>query len=132
MRAFVYYNLHKHCLSLKALEGPNKGRVVAHARSVSLAAAQFKVSEAGRQRVLRDKAKNVHAGVVGTVTGLELIEQRLCDTLPSGPGAPLTADAPRATYNPYRFDAFVDATTLERLAAARSVHIDDKVIRYQA
>ena len=132
MRAFVYYNLHKNCLSLKALEGPNRGRVVAHARSVSLDDAAFKVSEAGRQRVLRERAKNVHAGVVGTVTGVDLVEQRLADALPLRPCTTLAADAPRATSNPYRFDSFVDGTTLERLAGARQVRIDDKLIRYQA
>lgn len=29
MRVFVYFNLHKRCFSIKALEGAMKGRVVA-------------------------------------------------------------------------------------------------------
>ena len=70
MRVFVYFNLHKKCLSVKALEGESKGRVIAHADSVELVNATFKVSQAGRQRVLRERRKNVHAGVVGTMTNL--------------------------------------------------------------
>ncbi len=52
MRVFVYFNLHKKCFSIKALEGDRKGRVVAHSNTVLLESCKFKVSEAGRQRVL--------------------------------------------------------------------------------
>ena len=69
MKVFVYFNLHRKCYSIKSLSGVNKGRVVAHAEKVLLRDATFKVSEAGRQRVLRTKRKNVHAGVVGTLAG---------------------------------------------------------------
>jgi hypothetical protein len=65
MRVFVYRNLRKQCFSIKALEGPNKGRVIAHRSFVDLTDVAFKVSEAGRQRVLRTGQKNVHAGLVG-------------------------------------------------------------------
>lgn len=65
MRVFVYYNLRKHLWSIKALDGPSKGRVVAHADKVLVRDATFRVSEAGRQRVIRERRKNVHAGVVG-------------------------------------------------------------------
>lgn len=67
MKVFVYFNLHKKLFSIKALEGSNKGRVIAHSSSVSLKDASCKVSEAGRQRVIKEKRKNVHAGVVGTL-----------------------------------------------------------------
>lgn len=65
MKVFVYYNLHKDCWSVKALDGKRAGYVVAHRTKLELRDAKFKVSEAGRQRVLREKRKNVHAGVVG-------------------------------------------------------------------
>jgi hypothetical protein len=65
MRVFVYWNLHRKCFSVKSLEGRDKGRVIAHVPSIMLYRATFKVSEAGRQRVLREKRKNVHAGVAG-------------------------------------------------------------------
>jgi hypothetical protein len=100
MRVFVYFNLHRKCLSVKALEGENKGRVIAHADSVELVNVTFKVSEAGRQRVLREKRKNVHAGVVGTLTNL--------------PAHYMTVSIARqlfnpVKYNPYKFDSFVTA-----------------------
>ena len=49
MKVFVYYNLHKHLWSIKALEGPDKGRVVHYATSVLLRDPVAKVSEAGRR-----------------------------------------------------------------------------------
>ncbi len=55
---------------------------------------QFKVSQAGRHRVLRDKCKNVHAGIVGVVR----------DAAPDA--AP---DLVGITYNPYIYDSFVQA-----------------------
>jgi len=65
MKVFVYFNLRKRCFSVKALEGMYKGRVIAHRDSLHLQDAEFKVSEKGRQRVIRERRKNVHAGVVG-------------------------------------------------------------------
>lgn len=71
MRVFIYWNLHRACWSIKALEGADKGHVIAHAKNWCLGGVRFKVSEAGRQRVLREQRKNVHAGVVGTLTAWE-------------------------------------------------------------
>lgn len=107
----VYYNLHKQCLSIKAMEGPRRGRVILHAQAVQLHNAQFKVSEAGRQRVLREKTKNVHAGVVG-----ELISHEPLTT--EGPyslakAASVLGLARSVTYDPYRFSSFVYRDTLE-------------------
>lgn len=64
-RVYVYRNLHKDLWSIRAMDGPERGRVLGYSDEVHLTNAQFKVSEAGRQRVLRDKRKNVHAGIVG-------------------------------------------------------------------
>lgn len=63
----------------------------------------FKVSEAGRQRVLREKRKNVHAGVLGTVLGI-----------------PVLQPADKAFYNPYKYDSFVDVNG-QRLSTASLV-----------
>lgn len=103
MRVFVYFNLHKKLWSVKALEGTQRGRVILHAVDLALADCVFKVSEAGRQRVLRERCKNVHAGVVGT----------LLDALPEPARC-----ARRITYDPYRFSSFVDAASLAPLAHA--------------
>jgi hypothetical protein len=56
----VYWNLHRECFSVRT-----KGRVVAHAARLKLTNVTFKVSEAGRARVLREQRKNVHAFIVG-------------------------------------------------------------------
>ena len=96
MRVFVYYNLHKNLWSIKALEGDKKNLVIRHQRALTLEGVTFKVSEAGRQRVLREKRKNVHAGAVGNWVAHD----------PSITGR-------RVTYNPYRGSTFVDRETGE-------------------
>ena len=111
LKVFVYYNLHKKCFSVKALEGEKKGRVVAHADQIELFDVQFKVSQAGRQRVLKERKKNVHAGAVGQwVAGIE------------GIGTPALNDAVEVTYNPYKYESFVrrnDETPVHRAAYAK-------------
>ena len=60
----VYSNLHKKCWSVQQKQ---KGRwkVVAHAESITLLDCVFRVSEAGRHRVLRESSKNVHGFIHG-------------------------------------------------------------------
>jgi hypothetical protein len=96
MKVFVYFNLHRKVFSVKALEGPMKGRVVAHLHDVLLADATFKVSEAGRQRVLRERRKNVHAGVKGD--WLEGNDKTHSFVIINGAAA---------VYNPYKYASFV-------------------------
>lgn len=63
----VYFNLHKHLFSIQE-KGEKGWRVVRHAENITLYNVAFKVSEAGRQRVLKEKKKNVHAFVEGYVS----------------------------------------------------------------
>jgi hypothetical protein len=98
MRCFVYFNLHKKCFSIKALEGAMKGKVIAHRDTVILTSCKLLVSEAGRQRVLREKRKNVHAGVSGT-----WIENGHEDK--DFEQMSMFWDA--VTYNPYKYASFV-------------------------
>ena len=102
MRVFVYFNLHRKCFSIKALEGDRKGRVVAHSTTVLLEGCKFKVSEAGRQRVLREKRKNVHAGVSGTWINADRVES--CYEFLSMVGR-------QVTYNPYKYSSFIIKAT---------------------
>ena len=113
MKVFVYYNLHKHVWSIKALEGAQKGRVIAHSPTVLLHNATGKVSEAGRQRVLCEKRKNVHAGIVGTLvhTGVEGYF----------PGLPVT-------YNPYKYTSFVYKDTEEPYNGSQYCYMADKQV----
>jgi len=96
MKVYVYFNLHKRKFSVKAMEGENKGRVVAHVDSIHLLDAVFKVSQAGRARVLREQKKYVHAGVIGYWT--EDIEADRA----------MAAATDCITYNPYKYDSFVN------------------------
>jgi hypothetical protein len=51
-----------------ALEGEFKNKVIAHTEEISLKTCELKVNEKGRQRVLKEKKKNVHAYVYGILT----------------------------------------------------------------
>ena len=118
-RVFVYFNLHKKCWSVKALSGPDKGRVIDHVKAVSLYDAEFRVSEAGRQRVLRDKRKNVHAGVVG------YRQEWPWDYIGDGYWRDVK-------YNPYRSDRFhVSDGTKVRSAKMVNLYEDRTVRAYQ-
>jgi hypothetical protein len=97
---------------VKALNGDMKGRVILHTDEVYLRNAEFRVSKAGRARVLKEKRKNVHAGVVGYLT-------------------PITDDNPELifdeyTYNPYKYETFVDKYTEEPVYTAPSVYMKDR------
>lgn len=65
-RVKVYYNLHKKVWSVLT-KTPRGWRLYDHADQVCLTDVTWKVSEAGRQRVLREKRKNVHAFAIGTL-----------------------------------------------------------------
>lgn len=65
----VYRNLHNGLFSLVPLFGEHKDRVVAHGNDIRLVNVQFKVYETGRQKVIREQKKNVHAYAVGVFDG---------------------------------------------------------------
>lgn len=113
MRVFVYWNLHRRCWSVKALEWEVKGRVVAHAASVLLQNCKGKVSAAGNARVRAEGRKNVHAGIVGDLVTLDPMSQEL-DPSPSIQLADhVIQGAELVTYNPYRDTSFVTVATVD-------------------
>jgi len=105
VRVQVYWNLHQKCWSVVSLEGHRKGRVVAHTDKVFIRDASFVVQPAGRDRVRREKKKNVHAFVRGTwMTSLE------------------TGDGwKKIIYNPYKDESFIFSDTGHPVFAAKSV-----------
>jgi hypothetical protein len=105
-RAFIYWNLHKHVFSCR---NTRSGRVEAHARQVVIHDAEFVVSEAGRARVLRERSKNVHAGVRGRC---ELPSEELS-----------LRGWTRVTYNPYKYDSFVRASDEAPVVGADEVRM---------
>ena len=60
MKCDVYYNLHKHKLSVR-----HKGKVIGHHYAALIKNPKFVVQPAGRDKVRREKRKNVHAFVRG-------------------------------------------------------------------
>jgi hypothetical protein len=81
----VYFNLHKHIFSIR----DKKTRlVIGYASDLILHNCTFKVSEAGRQRVLREKCKNVHAWIEAEIAS-EVLERSPTET------------GDRIRYNPY-------------------------------
>lgn len=104
MKVRVYYNLHRKQLSVQS-KTPKGWRVWLHANKVTLEDVEFKVSEAGRQRVLREKKKNVHAFVEGNLVldGIGKIEPRVW-----------------VSYNPYReIGKFYEVTTQKTVDKAK-------------
>lgn len=117
MRVFVYWNLHRKCWSVKALEGQHKGRVIIHARSVLLCGVVPKVSAKVRDRVRRTGRKEVHAGLVGTLDAYLGDNMRDPGLVPysrhdwTGERATQALNCHmrggHITYNPHRDDTFV-------------------------
>lgn len=122
MRVSVYFNLHRKLYSVRAEEGPLRGRVVAHATDVLILAPIFLVSQAGRARVLRERKKYVHAYVRGHMMGMT--GSVLYPSLPPSFDVPLPDESISATrkyghpftYNPYRTCSF---TYTDELADSR-------------
>ena len=104
-RVEVYRNLHKNCYSVRALTGKNKGRVIDYVQSITLKDAKFVVQPAGRDRVLREKRKNVHAFVRGHITDE-----------PFKNGTPVK-------YDPYLTDAFIFKHYNGTVKEAQWVHL---------
>jgi len=108
MRYRLYRNLHKGCFSMQEYI-PNKGfRVVDHiSDNLTLYGCTFKVYQSGREKVLRDKQKNVHAYV--EFTSYENGVQLHSETQPY--------------YNPYKFDTFVSSDTKQPLDKTYTIQI---------
>lgn len=80
----VYWNLHKDIYSVR---DRSTGRVWKHLCGLVVENASLVVGELSRQRVIRERRKNVHAYVRG------VISESLCE---------IPEEAFRVCYNPYR------------------------------
>ena len=114
MKVQVYYNLNKKCLSVR-----HKGKVIKHCDTLVLTDADFRVQPAGRAKVLREKRKNVHAYISGTLSGKDLSHIHKGKVWES---------KRHVVYNPYKYKTFVDKSTLEPITKAEVVHIMGKTI----
>jgi hypothetical protein len=62
----IYWNFHRKLYSVQSKVN-GRWKVVGHTQHLALLAPTYKVSQAGRARVLREKRKNVHAFIYGTL-----------------------------------------------------------------
>ena len=109
----VYYNFHKKLFSVQEKVNGN-WKVVEHTNEIFIRNATFKVSEAGRQRVLKEKKKNVHAFIIG-------------ERFPFIPKSLVYRD--EVSYNPYKNENFIITEEDQPLDWAKYVTIlNGKVI----
>jgi hypothetical protein len=113
VRVQVYYNLHKHVWSVK---DKKTGRVIAHLDSILLSSCKFIVREGGRQRVIKEKRKNVHAFIEGDWDGDE------------AKGLLSLNDGTSVTYNPYLYDSFIKKKDSKPIKTADVVWMDKRQV----
>ena len=104
MRVEVYRNLHKQCFSVRALEGPKKGKVILHTDAVLMKDAEFIVQKGGQDRVRREGKKYVHAFVRGEIRAVSSFAGNTLKGLSKSRDINMN----QFTYNPYENDTFID------------------------
>lgn len=116
MRVEVYFNLHKKTFSVRSAKS---GKVLLHTDEVHIENPEFVVRQSGRNRVLSEGRKNVHAFVRGDATFFRYTNSPPLDTL---------------TYNPYKYASFVDKQTEEPVykASRAWLTVTDKIPTIQA
>lgn len=67
IKVAVYFNLHKDLFSVQSRHKDNYGKVLFHCENINLSKVKFVVREGGRDKVLKEKRKNVHAFCYGTI-----------------------------------------------------------------
>lgn len=88
---YIYFNFHKKCFSAKY-----RGKVIKHFHNAIVAVPEFRVSATGRERVRRERKKNVHAYIVSNYVNVQC------------PNFSASQNARTAKYNPYKNESFVD------------------------
>ncbi|MFM9826702.1 hypothetical protein [Flavobacterium sp.] len=110
----VYKNLHKSRAADKniySVRNKKSGLVTNHVENIELKNVIFKVSEAGRQRVLKERRKNVHAKIEGTICRNKIIQP---------------VRAAQVYYNPYKTEHFINLSTGEKIYSSKRVLINNQ------
>ena len=113
MRVEVYFNLHKHTWSVRSAK---TGRVILHTDKVHINKPTFVVRKSGRDRVLREGKKNVHAFVRGDITVFDDFN-------------PDYLDYSLVSYNPYKFDTFVDVHDTTPVRTAKRAVLEVRQVK---
>jgi hypothetical protein len=93
----IHFNLHTHDWSATAVAGARRGCVIASVTDITLTDAIFTVSTAGYLRAKRDRHRNVHAWVIGTVAAVDTrpdLTALVCVTYRPRPRDPHIEDSP--------------------------------------
>ncbi len=101
----VYWNLRKRTWSVRAKD---TRLVIDHKDSILLKDAILSVKQGGRERVLREQQKNVHAFAIGEVMDLDRLIYPYNN---------------QVIYNPYKYTSFVMADTEEPIYEADHVYL---------
>ena len=96
----IYYNINKRVFSIRAKKCP-----VSYAVAARVDLPKFVVREGGRQQVLREKQKNVHAFIKGEMVTLDRV--------------PCLDGLRKVSYNPYKAGHFYDCNTDEPIYSAQ-------------
>jgi len=103
----MYRNLNSQCWSVK-----HRGKLIGHHDSIVLKNCEFRVSEKGRQRVLKEKVKNVHAYIAAQTH--EQLDEKYENL-----------ETVEITYNPYKYSTFVVKETGEPIHHCETVLAKD-------
>lgn len=125
MRVKVYKNLNNGLWSIKCSKA---GVVLGYASSLILTHCDFVVYELGRQRVLREKQKNVHAFVIGTlssVDGFNPFKGRTIETIENNKKV---TNPEIVTYDPYKYPSFVSTKDLKPITKADRVLLSGNTV----
>lgn len=114
MRVEVYFNLHKKVFSVRRC---STGRVIMHSDHVHIRNPEFVVRKAGRERVLREGKKNVHAFVRGEITHFD-------DFNPD-----YDTDFSLVMYNPYKYETFVDVQDVLPVRTAKRALLEIRQVK---
>lgn len=96
----VYRHLPREVFSVRALDGPDKGRVLGHGTQLGLREARMVVNERARRKIAAGSPKDVHAWITGRLSTVTL------------------RDPVRITYRPHQRGEFFVAETGQPIWAA--------------
>jgi hypothetical protein len=110
-QTFVYRNLHQKCFSLR-----KAGKVYGYANTLFAKDVTFKVSEAGRKRVLETRRKNVHAGILSPeiITDFATVEAEFAREY---------SQLSKISYNPYTANGFFLVDSGAIISGAEKVYL---------
>lgn len=122
-RVEVYYNLHEKCLSVRHT---SRGAKVRHASAIIINDVRLAVQPAGREKVIREKKKNVHAYLRGEPVYIREVE--FTDDGDLTDNNMWRHGYRPITYNPYKYESFVYADTGEPIYEAKQLVVIGKNI----